>query len=484
MLQRRLFILLLCFVELITSSVVHLTYALSILSSSMVADFLQFFTSIRRFRCAKVVPISNILPDCTKSDLMMLESELDGQEVSTAPVLVGQDDSPIVLVHGIFGFGKGKMGGLSYWAGAEKMDHRVLLPDLGPLTSIYDRARELFYYLKGGTVDYCVQHSSWHGHSQFGHKYSQGHYPEWDEDHPVHFVAHSTGVQVVRLLQQMLADKKFKGFENTSADWVLSVTSLSGVLNGSTRVYLDGIRPEDGRTLSGICLLQLLRVGVLMYEWFDIPFLKKYYSFGFDHYNLSWRKSGVLGLAKVLLNKAGPFASGDWICPDLSIQSSVELNRGIKTHPNTYYFSYATKMTQKLCGLTVPSSVIGIHPLLFVRALQMCQWRHPSDAPPCDGYKDEDWHDNDGALNTISMQCPRFPECHPNCLLGPEFKDGQALQTGIWERAGFRFDILYNSIFQRCRKQMKRMAFEKVKSVCVCAEQCICHLSRLDSTIR
>jgi predicted alpha/beta hydrolase len=37
--------------------------------------------------------------------------------------------------------------------------------------------------------------------------YIAGHYPEWDEDHPIHFVGHSAGAQVVRVLQQMLADK-------------------------------------------------------------------------------------------------------------------------------------------------------------------------------------------------------------------------------------------------------------------------------------
>jgi hypothetical protein len=32
-----------------------------------------------------------------------------------------------------------RLGGLSYFAGAEKKDERVLVPDLGSLTSIYDR---------------------------------------------------------------------------------------------------------------------------------------------------------------------------------------------------------------------------------------------------------------------------------------------------------------------------------------------------------
>lgn len=34
-----------------------------------------------------------------------------------------------------------------------------------------------------------------------------GHYPIWDEEHPIHFVGHSAGAQVIRMLQQMLADK-------------------------------------------------------------------------------------------------------------------------------------------------------------------------------------------------------------------------------------------------------------------------------------
>ena len=110
-----------------------------------------------------------------------------------------------------------RLGSLSYFAGAEKKDDRVLVPDLGSLTSIYDRslhlppisflfpfsllilnpfrfpllglancshsqpfsfsfvrARELFYYLKGGRVDYGEEHSNAYGHSQFGRLYEPG----------------------------------------------------------------------------------------------------------------------------------------------------------------------------------------------------------------------------------------------------------------------------------------------------------------------
>ncbi|XP_030443287.2 uncharacterized protein LOC115665565 [Syzygium oleosum] len=190
---------------------------------------------------------------------------------------------------------------------------------------------------------------------------------EWDEDRPIHFVGHSAGAQVVRVLQQMLADNAFKGYENTSESWVLSITSLSGAFNGTTRTYLDGMRPEDGKTMKAVCLLQLCRLGVIVYDWLDIPWLNAYYNFGFDHFGISWKKVGIWGLLDCILGNTGPFASGDWILPDLTIQGSIRLNSHLHSFPNTFYFSYATKSTRKILGITVPSSMLGIHPLFFIR---------------------------------------------------------------------------------------------------------------------
>jgi triacylglycerol esterase/lipase EstA (alpha/beta hydrolase family) len=168
--------------ELFVSSIVHLLYGFYIFSSAVAGD------------------ISQTLNDYLfKSNVAFGETGQNQTNVEGLP--------PIVLVHGIFGFGKGRLGGLSYFGGAEKKDERVLVPDLGSLTSIYDRARELFYYLKGGVVDFGEEHSEACGHSRFGRRYEQGQYPEWDEDHPIHFVGHSAGAQVVRVLQQMLADQ-------------------------------------------------------------------------------------------------------------------------------------------------------------------------------------------------------------------------------------------------------------------------------------
>lgn len=97
-------------------------------------------------------------------------------------------------------------------------------------------------------------------------------------------------------------------------------------------------RAEDGKSMKSFSLLQVLRVGVLLYEWLDIPFLKRYYDFGFDHYNLQWHKAGITGLLDTLFNRSGPFVHDNWVLPDLSIQSSVELNKKLRTFDKTFYF--------------------------------------------------------------------------------------------------------------------------------------------------
>jgi len=97
--------------------------------------------------------------------------------------------------------------------------------------------------------------------------------------------------------------------------------------------------------MKSFSLLQILRVGVLLLEWFDIPFLKRYYDFGFDHYNLEWHKAGIRGLVNTLLNKSGPFAHGNWMVPDLSIQSAVELNKKLRTFDKTFYFRHVNGST-------------------------------------------------------------------------------------------------------------------------------------------
>ena len=85
-------------------------------------------------------------------------------------VLKSQNDYPIVLVHGFMGWGPEEMGSYSYWGGKydlikelEEKGHTIYISNVGPVSSNWDRAVELYYQIKGGQVDYGKGHSDTYG---------------------------------------------------------------------------------------------------------------------------------------------------------------------------------------------------------------------------------------------------------------------------------------------------------------------------------
>ena len=69
--------------------------------------------------------------------------------------------------------------------------------------SNYDRAVELYYYIKGGRVDYGAAHAAKYGHDRYGKTY-EGVYKDWQPGQKVHLVGHSMGGQTIRQLEELL----------------------------------------------------------------------------------------------------------------------------------------------------------------------------------------------------------------------------------------------------------------------------------------
>lgn len=80
--------------------------------------------------------------------------------------IIGGNNYPIILVHGFMGFGRDELLGYKYWGGVvdlqEKLNasgHETYTATVGPVSSNWDRACELYAYIVGGTVDYGEAHA-------------------------------------------------------------------------------------------------------------------------------------------------------------------------------------------------------------------------------------------------------------------------------------------------------------------------------------
>lgn len=164
-----------------------------------------------------------------------------------------KNNCPIILVHGFAGWGPDELNGYLYWGGVfdiqkflRDIGYEVYTAHVGPYSSNWDRAIELYYQIKGGQVDYGAKHCAIYGHLQKpdGKTYNDPLYTQWDAQHPVHLIGHSMGGQTVRMLSALLAGKN-EQFQNVlcttdnttftpGEGWIKSITTISAPHNGAS----------------------------------------------------------------------------------------------------------------------------------------------------------------------------------------------------------------------------------------------------------
>lgn len=174
-----------------------------------------------------------------------------------------KNQDPIVLVHGFNGFTDDiNPSVLAHYWGGNKMNIRQDLEENGykayeasisAFGSNYDRAVELYYYIKGGRVDYGAAHAAKYGHERYGKTY-EGIYKDWKPGQKVHLVGHSMGGQTIRQLEELLRNgsreeieyqKKHSGeisplFKGNNDNMISSITTLGTPHNGTHASDLAG----------------------------------------------------------------------------------------------------------------------------------------------------------------------------------------------------------------------------------------------------
>ncbi len=356
---------------------------------------------------------------------------------------------PIILVHGCGGWGRDELKGFLYWGGKEDIQEalreagfEVYTAAVGPFSSNWDRACELYAFIKGGTVDYGEEHSRKHGHARFGRTYP-GVYPEWGEKdengniNKVHLIGHSQGGQTVRMLEQLLADSrpeergdmpKNDSLFAAKNSWVQSVTTLATPNDGTT--LADAAGDFLGDKINHIMTIVAGAAG------------KKYknecYDFKLDQWGLRREPNESFQEYVKKVKQSNLWKNTKDICVwDLSVEGAAEQNKWVKERDDVYYFSYSCMATRSsiVSGHELPQ--IGVmNPLFWPNAIIM--GRYERYTPGMIKITPE-WFPNDGYVNTISQDGPKLGRSKVNIRQYDGSKmgvyDGTAV-PGVWNHFG------------------------------------------------
>ncbi|GJE85878.1 alpha/beta hydrolase fold-containing protein [Phanerochaete sordida] len=220
---------------------------------------------------------------------------------------------------------------------------KVIFASIGPVSSLHDRACELYYTLKGGTVDYGAEHSQASRHARYGRYHSSGLYPEWSPEKPVHFIGHSMGGPTVTKLQWLLGSGFFGKSE--TPDMVLSLVTVSSPFRGTQAVYTLGERTEGAPRVRPFSVGSFLTKGVHIASYLS-PHMPSFLDMHADARSLSYMTTTFREFTR-LLRQSNWGESRDAAPFDVTFEAADlrEANGEGLPYPRTFYRSYAASMT-------------------------------------------------------------------------------------------------------------------------------------------
>jgi len=333
--------------------------------------------------------------------------------------LVATTTTPIILMHGFIGWGRDEMNGYNYWGGTVDLQeylisngYEVYTVSMGPISSNWDRAIEAFYQIKGGQVNYGIEHSETYNiiQSPNGKSYD-GYYPIWDENHPVHIIAHSQGGQTARMLEYILEynnpNEDSDLLKHKTNGWIKSITTISTPHNGT--ILADIISKN----------LSFLQKITPFFGIINNSSIEQFYDFDLDQWGIHREQDESTSDYLKRLSASSIKESKNFSAWDVSILGAKSFNDIYITDPNVYYFSYPTYSTKEISnGTHIPDSNMSLK--LWPSALIMGQSSRFGVA----------WNMNDGIVNTISM---KFPISSNNKEAPNKKFNNENIESGVWQ---------------------------------------------------
>ena len=331
-----------------------------------------------------------------------------------------KNQDPIILVHGFNGFTDDiNPNVLSHYWGGDKLNIRQDLEQNGynayeasisAFGSNYDRAVELYYYIKGGTVDYGAAHAERYGHERYGKTY-EGVYKDWQPGQKVHLVGHSMGGQTVRQLEELLRNGSQEEIEYQKTHG----GDISPLLQGGHDNMVSSITtlgtPHNGTHASD----KLGNEAIVRQIAFDIGKQlgnkNSRVDFGLSQWGLKQQpgESYLSYLSRAKTSKL--WQTKDNGLYDLTRDGATDLNRKTSLNPNIVYKTYTGEATH--------STLFGKHKADYNLFLPFTV-----TANLIGKATEKEWRENDGLVSVISSQ-------HPFNQAYTEATDTN--QKGIWQ---------------------------------------------------
>ena len=351
-----------------------------------------------------------------------------------------KNEEPFVFVHGLNGWGgaEGINGVVPYWGATtgdlmsylQSEGYECYSASVGPLSSAWDRACELYAQLIGSTVDYGVVHSAEHNHNRFGRTYYSALVPDWGElddegkTEQIHLIGHSFGGTTVRMLIHLLtygSPEEMAGtdaedisglFTGGKGDWVKSVTTICTPHNSASVYY-----PLKALGLYEVVQnFSFLYAGVMGRSFFN----GRLVDFHLEQFGLTNVLNGQKadGLIEAMIRVQQNL--DDTCIYDLTPEGTVRINDELEINDNIYYFSYAFSTTNEFLGIQVPD--IKTNPVILLTALAMGCFK--GEDPVTGVVYDGEWLANDALVNTESAKYP-LDEPHKDF-------DADNIEKGMW----------------------------------------------------
>jgi len=284
------------------------------------------------------------------------------------------------------------------------------MPTVGPMSSAWDRACELYAALTGTRADYGEAHAKEHGHDRYGADYKHPLVEGWSTERKIYLLGHSFGGPSMRMFSQLCeagskaerdANQKDISplFAGKAKGRIAAVVGLAADHNG----VLEPALPFDMMTMvRGILAvgsaipfdpLQLGHIGLTAWNYVTRP----------------------VSTTKRLMNYLNGTDLGLY---GALVDGMTEMNKGIQCHKSIYYFSYAIHLPKEQKSSDLMSGMMN------TIGAGMSAVEVPFTTPG-GTVIDSSWLPNDGIVPVISAQYP-FNEPHKDF-------NPKKIERGIWQ---------------------------------------------------